>query len=422
MKPFFSRIISFGQRYTDIDLYYVGAGSFWLLFSQGILALVYLLVSLAFANLVPKEIFGNYRYVLSLASLISAFSLTGMNTALTRAVSRGAEGTVKASIPVQIRWGMLMTLVSFIASAYYFFRGNMFLGASMGIAGIFLPVINVFNTYAAVFNGKKLFKHLALNNMFVGVVASVPLLLAIFFLPRSLVFVLVYFVSNAVLAWFVYRRSLRFLNPETVDNESLVYGKHQSLVNAFTVFAQYIDGVLVFHYLGATPLATYFFATLIPLALKGNLKILSTLSLPKFSVGDYHISRKTLLKKMALVGLLLSVGIVAYIAIAPLVFTVFFPEYKNAALFSQVAALGIFGVVSLLPLSLFSAHLKTRKLYYFNISTSLLRVGLVFCGVYFWGLWGAIIAFVAQALVNVFISVFLLLFEKEEKPLLNASQ
>ncbi|HEX9608834.1 MAG TPA: oligosaccharide flippase family protein, partial [Candidatus Paceibacterota bacterium] len=83
------------ERYTKTDMVYLTKGGIWLSISQGVAMVTGLLVAIAFANLLTPETFGTYKFVLSLAGIIGAFSLTGMSTALIRSVANGQEGALE---------------------------------------------------------------------------------------------------------------------------------------------------------------------------------------------------------------------------------------------------------------------------------------------------------------------------------------
>jgi len=120
------KFLLWSEKYTKIDMVYFVEGGFWVLAGQVASSLAALGLAVAFANLIPKETYGQYKYVLSLASIVGAFSLTGMATAVIQAVARGLDGTLSKAFRLNLKWGVLITAISLAGSLYYFFSGDFF--------------------------------------------------------------------------------------------------------------------------------------------------------------------------------------------------------------------------------------------------------------------------------------------------------
>ena len=132
------------QRYTGTDNVYLAKGGFWLGTGQAVSAIAALLLSIAFANLLPRETYGTYRYVLSIFALLSISTLQGMSTAITRAVARGYEGSFKTALGTKLRWGVAGAAASLATSLYYYLQGNNTLAISFLIATVFVPIMSSF--------------------------------------------------------------------------------------------------------------------------------------------------------------------------------------------------------------------------------------------------------------------------------------
>jgi len=362
------------------------------------------LLSIAFANLLPKEAFGTYRFILSLAGIVTAFSLTGMNTAVTRAVARGNDGVYTKSIPIQLRWGVLTALVSFAISAYYLLNHNSVLALGLLLVGVFMPLINAFSTHAAFFNGKKDFRRLMIFGLAGTLSTSIATLVGLLVTKSALALVFLYLLSTALSSIVLFFGSLKYVKKTPVfDNrEAISYGKHLSASGFISIAAQNVDKVLVFHFLGSIDLAIYTFALLIPDYVGKFFKNIWSLSLPKFAVSDGSSSkfRSLFIHKMILLTIVVVILMIIYIMLAPFVFSIFYPTYTNAVPFSQVAALYLLVFVPVLSSSFFNARGKKKIIYSLSISESLFRVIATYVGVYYFGLWGAIWALVAFAIFS----------------------
>src|SRR5436190_679725 len=89
------------------DMIYLAKGGFWQAFGQASSSIFSLFLILTFANLVPKETYGLYRYILSLAGILGVFTLTGMNRSVTQAVASGYDGALKTAVTYQLKWSLL---------------------------------------------------------------------------------------------------------------------------------------------------------------------------------------------------------------------------------------------------------------------------------------------------------------------------
>ena len=89
MPPIIERGLLWSEKYIKTDMVYLARSGFWLLFGQGTTLLSVLALSIVFANFLPKETYGTYKYILSLTGIFSIFTLPGMTTALIRATARG---------------------------------------------------------------------------------------------------------------------------------------------------------------------------------------------------------------------------------------------------------------------------------------------------------------------------------------------
>src|SRR3989344_575296 len=108
------------EKYTKTDMLYLAKGGFWLMLGQGILMVSGLILSVAFANLLPKDVYGTYQFIMSMASVISAFTLSGLNTSIMRAVAGGSEGALRTGVRTQLLWSTGMVVAGAALAAYYY--------------------------------------------------------------------------------------------------------------------------------------------------------------------------------------------------------------------------------------------------------------------------------------------------------------
>ena len=409
LKTKIYRLLRWSERYTKTDMVYLAKGGFWLTLGQAVSSLSSFVLAIAFANLLPKETYGTYKYVLSLVGILSIPTLAGMNTAVTRAVARGYEGTPLPALKTKIKWGTLGSLSSLALALYYYLHHNTTLSFSFLIAAIFIPFLEAFSLYGAFLQGKKMFD--VFSRYFASIkIGAVTALILTLLITQNLFFILlIYFLSWTTLRFFFFRKSIqKFKNNKESDTETISYGKKLTLINIIGTIANQIDKILVFHFLGATELAIYTFAIIPPEQIKAVLKNVGTLALPKFSEKSMTEIKKRFFKKIFVFSLSIIAIIILYIILAPFVYKFFFSQYLNSIFYSQIFSLSLIAIPLLIILSIFKAQKKVKKLYWFNFPTSSFQIIISFLGVYFYGLIGIIIGRIIARFFNLALSFYLL--------------
>jgi O-antigen/teichoic acid export membrane protein len=346
-------ILLWSQKYTKTDMIYLARGGFWLTLGQAISSLSSFLLAIAFANLLPKETYGTYKYILSIASILAIPTLSGIGTAVTQAVARGYEGSLIPALKTKIRWGILGGLASLILAGYYFYQGNTTLTISFLISAVFLPFMDSFGIYDSLLQGRKLFD-ISTKYFIISQIIAIASLIAVLFFTKNLFLILfAYFASWTLLRFIFLKITLKkFSINHNQDPKTISYGKHLSLIGIIGTIASYLDRILIFHYLGAVEVAVYSFAIAPPNQIKGLFKNLPALALPKLSQRSFKEIDSVLYKR--LLKLFIMGGIIAgiYILAAPYIFKIFFPKYLDSIFFSQLFAITI---VLTTPISILSA-------------------------------------------------------------------
>lgn len=377
----------------DTDLGYVARGGFWLTLGQIATSLSAFLLSIAFANLLPKETYGLYRYVLSVASILAIPTLAGLNTALVQAVARGYEGSFVPALKTKLRWGVLGALASIAVGGWYWLAGNPTLTFAFLIAAPFIPLMESLVLYDSFLAGKQAFRRASTWRVLAHVGAVGTLVVTLFLTKNLLLVLLAYFASWTILRAFFLFLTVRRLPPTTAqDPETIRYGKQLSVLNVFNVLGGYADRLLIFHLLGPVEVAVYSFAIAPPEQIKSLLKSAETLALPRFAKESDATLASRVWKSVFLFGALLLGGTILYILLAPFLYRLVFPQYLEAVRFSQIFAISILALVLFLPTSALEAKRKTKELSFLTIVTAIIEVLALVVLITLFGLLGAIVA------------------------------
>ena len=401
------RLLRWSERYVKTDMVYAASGGFWLLFGQVAAALTSLALAIAFANLIEPEKYGNYKYILSLAGIVGALTLSGLGTAVTRAVARNHEGTLEQAFKMSLAWSWGMVLVSALGGAYYLINDNPLLGLSLFAIGATSPVISAGSLYRSFLVGKRDFKRVALYGLVQGAAPTLAVLVALLFKAPLLVLVLAYFAANAVTVWYLYERTARLAKNKELDEITDHLGKHLSIIGLMGAVGGKIDSILIFQLLGGTELAIFSLATTLPDTLRGSLKHISSLATPKFAKMTKEEMKRAIFSKMKIIFLGTSTAVIAYILAAPYIFAWLFPLYQESVVFSQVYAVSL--LISLVLASAYwDAQAAVKERYILNITVNVVTIASSVVGILYFGLWGAILARIFAKAVSIGLTMFLI--------------
>ncbi|MDE2079453.1 MAG: oligosaccharide flippase family protein [Patescibacteria group bacterium] len=389
------RFLRWSERYTKTDMVYLASGGFWSTIAQVVESLTIFGLAILVAHFLPKEIYGEYKYIIATVALISSFSLTGLGSAVFQSVASGYDGSLAAGFRATLRWSALAVLGAFALAAYYFLHGNTALGMGMLIGGSLSPLLTAANLGNTFLSAKKDFKRSALyfgllDTVFVTGALAVTVLIA----PNTLALIAVYFAANTLSTFWFYRRVVRLYRPDPThtDPGMLSYAKHLSLMGILNGIAGNIDQVLLFHFVGPVQLAIYNFAIAIPDQTKGPLKTLDTMLQARFvSRSDTEI-RTSMRNKMLWLFISSMIFIGAYIVLAPYFYRIFFPNYIDSIFYSQVYVCAQLGLVFWPASSYLSARKRVREQYIVTVGVAAFQIGVMVIGVLSAGLLGLIIA------------------------------
>ena len=407
------RLLKRLEPYAKTDLSYFTKSSFWLNLTSIFGAFLSFLLSILFAHYVSKDTYGTYRFILSVAGLASAFSLTGMNVAVMRSVAQGFDGIFKRAMFEQIKWSWPQFLFSFVAGLYYFFYGNTVFGIAFFIVSILAPISTVSNTYAAILIGKKDFRTSSWYSIYSNLVYFIGLASVIIGAPSSVILMILgyYFLNTGANVYFclrTYRKYNQNLSTNDYRTEDITYAKHLSLMNTVSILATQADSILVYYLLGPVSLALYSFATLLPERIRTMFGFIGSAAFPKIAERNFESMRPTANRKiwqLIILALLISV---IYIILAPTFFRWFYPQYQNVVIYSQIFSLSLVAIATNISLTALQAHRKQKELYIISFGVPIAKIALSAAGIFYLGIWGAIIAKMTHHILLLVLSSFYL--------------
>jgi len=408
MKSKAIQLLKWSEKYTKTDMIYFAKGGFWLSIGSFVSNVSVFVIAIAFANLLPKEIYGTYKYVISIATMLSFFTLQGMSDSVTQSVARGYEKMFIEVTKTKMKWGLLGGFAGIGVAAYYYLNGNILLATSFAIIALFIPIWNTFNIYNPLLTGRKRFD-ISFKYHFVSQVFILISIVGALFLTDNLFILLItYFSSWSLVRIFFYFRTLRIypLNNK-VDSDVVSFGKHLSFAQIISAFAEQLDKILLWHFIGPVGLATYFFA-LAPVKVLGEpLKNIASLALPKLSTKHVDQIKETLLQKMSILFLLSIPVIAIYIFSAPYIYSLLFPQYLDSIIYSQLFALSLLLAPKMFIRQTLVAQKKKKELYQLQTIVPVVKIGLLLMLLPTYGILGAVVTLILVDFINLLTNLYL---------------
>ena len=407
------RALRRSQRYTRTDMVYLAKSGGWSAVLRVITTILSLVLTLGLANLIAPETYGQYKYIISIAAVLSSFTLTGIGPAITQAVARGFEGTLHEGTRILLLASSGISLAALTGACYYWLQGNTALAASFIIITITAPIIASASNYKNYLSGKKAFRELALIVSLQKAVVVGALLSSLFFSQDPVVLLATYFGTQALTMLCAYATvTVRYRPHGVVEDGITRFGTHLSVLSLLKKISSQLDKILIFQHLGAVDLATYSFAVAPTTELRALESSLTNIAVPKMSTRPYRELRKSLPRKVTLLmgGMAVVVGI--YFAFAPYLFSFLFPQYLASVPLSQVYAFSLVFIPGTFFAKALSVHRRIRTLYILRAVVSTIRIVFLVPAFFIFGLWGLVYATVGVSALVFFAQLGFFLYEK----------
>ena len=398
------------SRLFNVDFAYLLKGGAVLGIGHTVGVLSGFFLSLIFANMIEVSVYGQYKYILSIAGILGAFTLSGVSTTVLQSVAKGFDGTLLAEQKSYLLWSLISVALSLVVGGYYIIKDDFALGMGVILVTFFSYIYNSITLQGAFLSAKKDFKRLTVNQ----VLNSLILLGSIYWgvshgFNTTLWIIVIYFCSQILFQGTTYFHMLRVHKPNSnVDPEDKYLSKHLSLGNIITSIAEYIDKILIFQFLGPTQVAVYAFAVAIPDQIRGINKLLGSLVVPKLSNKD-DLSLKKSINAHTKKHIVFSFGVtMLFFLISPYIFKIFFPAYLDTANLASLYML-------LLPISAFSTmhgyalQIKRdlKSLYIIRTVDSVGKIVLFVILIPLYGVLGAVSSILIAKLLSTCSQIFL---------------
>lgn len=428
LKDRIYKTLRWSEKYTKTDMVYVAHGGSWLFVNQIIASATGFLITLILANLLPKETYGQYRFILTITPLLAIFTLPGVANAFTRAIARHDILDINRINKVRIKWGSVGLVTGILFSLYYFYNNNNTLGQLILLTSLLIPVYEIFLAYSYYLKGKENFRLSSIYESISKIVQMITILTTVFITQNILIIVLAYFLGKLITNYFFFKKvslSEKFeTNPEIYNIQAKIntddvisYGKKLSLIGIIGTIAVNADKILVWHLLGDTELATYHVAITIPMTIILICNVVPRVAFPKLSRKSWNDEFKKLIaRRLLFIFIFLSLIASLYVILIPHILPILFKSYESSVITAVIFAVLIpFSSINAIFAQIFRATKAVWDIIIMR-TTFIISLSIIFYQTYnVLGINGAAIAMVVSEFIMMIIGFIFLGKIKEQE-------
>lgn len=395
------KIIDKFGNYLQLDLRYYIKNSIYLISAEVISMIFGLLLSITFARLLTKELYGQWNYIFSIIGILAIFTLPGMGTAITQAVARGHDRVLIEGTKERFRWSILGSIAVLGVGIYYFLNDSILLGKCLMISSFFFPFFKNLQTYNSFLSGKKQFNKVARYQIIVQAI-SVPITILVIYFSRDLMLILVAnFLSISLLHGYFFQLTSKDMENKSNDREAITFGKHITVQNIPGEITAWGDKLIIGALLSFPELAIYSIALGFSTLIRSSISTIPSLTFPKLAEMEEKEAYSAVKKRYFHLLLLTAVVCGVAIALCPYIIPFLYSQkYLDSVLYAQLLLVAlIFGIpTTIFGKALFPAQRKIGELYRFQLFNMSIEVAVLLVLVFKFGLLGVVIAKVMSSL------------------------
>jgi O-antigen/teichoic acid export membrane protein len=406
-NTFKDKIIQILERWFKTDMRYVLSGGGWITMGLIISSLSSFLLAYFFAQKTTKEIYGSYKFIISLVGILSIATLPGMSHAVTRAATHHYDAVLKKATHLRMRWGIFGSIAAILFALLQWNQNHQELAYAIFSTALIIPLLEPLQTTLAYLNGKKEFRIFSLAKTTTDLFSVLTVSLCLFFSTNLTVLVISYFGAFIIgrLFWYFYT-SNHFITHNEDDAETYRIGKHYSIMSIPGILSDHLDKMVIYFFLGPADVAIYAFAMMPIYQSMGYIGNIMRISMPKFAQKSFSDVQKHLPNKLFRLFLLFCLLTIVLISILPYFFQILFPNYTDAVIYAQVASIALIFQFYQVIIFAMMAHVKTKELYIFRFVQPAIQLFALICLLPFFGLWGAVIAFLIGQLSGAVLQLY----------------
>jgi O-antigen/teichoic acid export membrane protein len=344
MKRIYALIQSDGFRSLSGD-------SMWTLISQMVILVVNLGVVYVLANLFSPNDYGQLKLITTWLALAVGLGYTGYTYTLPQKIANNKNYNLKEIYSKTIWRSAFTFLILLVISLYYLFNENLNLSFGFLFASILGPILCASALVNAYYMGRKDFKMFALAQNSVDLIQFIAIFILAYFSNNFIFIISGYFIvtitANLAIVFKTLIDDQKYKNSnlykhEVTDELDTKETKLQSKLNLAGIllgFTNQVDKLLIFHFIGAAPLAIYSLITAMSDQARTPVKAISSAMFPRMSIASF--SKNKMYLSLLVLTLFSSLMYIVLYLLYPFIFENFFPKYVDYIHFANLASIGI---------------------------------------------------------------------------------
>ena len=378
------------EKKLQMDVHYIFFGGGAMAIGQILVTGIALLTSIAFANLLSKEAYGTYQYILTTGEFLTTFSLIGIGRAAITSVAKGKDGVLDAGFKQALLWGIPSIVVGIGMGIYYLYKGNPLFGYGVALSAILTMVIVAAKIYISFLNGRKLFKQTSAATVTGILVPGIVMVITLCLTKNIFILLLAFLLSSALINLGLFFWSRTYKRNNDTDPRLTHEAVHLSIDAIISRAIAYLDRLILFQFAGPAALAEFLLAMNFERQFSHLFKSMNSIAIPKLTNRAFPLLQKTLPRKLLMLYAILIPFTICYVLLTPLAFHIVFPKYESSVLYAQVLGLAFLFLPIKVLADTFVSHSKHRELYYITFLTAVPKLLATIIFVPWLGIWGVV--------------------------------
>lgn len=390
------------HRFLDLVVYFSKRAPF-LLGRKGVDMACGLIVFAVLARKLSVPDFAVYSLALSVVGIARASSLPGIGNALSQCFARGHTGDFGRATILSLATSLLGSLGLGIGAWLHLKAGDDAMAQALMATAIGFPLHAGLQYWRNTFVGSDLFGHLMVLDSLSSVIRTGAVIACVFLYPDQLFpLVLAAMLGPAVVnvgatIW----QWIRLPRGGEREPGALKYGALVSLYELPALVVEQVDRLVLFYFVSPEALAIYMAALRIPVLMRSvTAEAIAALS-PLFATqSNYTGSLHQFSVRLSLA--ILAGSLFAALAIVPWLLPLLAgPKYEGAVIYAQILTAGVAaGTLGQIYFRFVKSQLNSRLYLHITLAQAAVDIHTVLILTYFFGMEGAVAAFILKGVVN----------------------
>ena len=369
--------------------------------------------------ILPKEEIGMIGVVVAWITFIQLSSLTGLDTSIYHYIAKGFSQAFTEGTSVRLKWSIISSILFFIVSIYWFYKGDSSLALMFVVTAISFPLTNGLSACAGMLSAQQRFKSLFWYRIWESLTdftGFIPLAFSAWLISRVVTFFTANMFATAIMQFgvsYVLYKQLRNQNQTKMllddKNEMVRYGKHLTVINSISTIQSRTDSLVVGMFLPLLTMADYSIGMLVSEQLKKLWVIYTTLRYPSFVKMNRDLRRKRFFIEGVIIFLGFVICSIAIMILAHIFIPIILPQsYKSSIPYIDILtasfAVSVPGIISELY---FRTEQNEKRQYLIRTISAIAGIIFPLLFSFLWGgygvAYGRLLANLSFSLVGIFI-------------------